>query len=478
MNKKVKQIPVLLILLFAFIFWNFKPDEIEINSWHTLIIFLFTIAGIIFNVMPSGAVGFFGITAFAITGAAGASSSTKAIMDALSGFNSYLIWLVVIAFFIAKGFIKTGLGRRVALIMVKYFGKKTLGLVYSLSLTDILFAPVTPSNTARCGSILYPIASSLSKSFKSYPNNESRKKIGSYLILSIGNINDITATMFVTAYVANPLIVSLANGYGVDLSWGDWFLAALGPAIVSLIFIPILLYFIMKPEIKETPGATVFAEKELIKMGPISKDEIIMCFTFLGIIIFWIFGKYLDMNITTIALFGLSVIIYSGILTWDDIKNEKAAWDTLIWFSSLLMMANFLDKLGFTLWLGNLIGEKLEFMVNVHWIITLIVLNSLYTYIHYLFASGIAQVAALDAVFLGVGTKLGIPIYPLALMLGFSSSLYCSLTQYSHAKGPILFGSGYVSSKEWWLSGFLVNIVNQIIYIIVGLAWWKMVGFY
>ena len=117
-------------------------------------------------------------------------------------------------------------------------------------------------------------------------------------------------------------------------------------------------------------------------------------------------------------------------------------------------------------------------MSSLNWIVILIVLNAIYTYAHYFFASGTAQVAALYAVFLGVGIKLGIPPYPLALMLGFSSSLYCSLTQYSHARGPILFGSGYLTTKEWWSVGLIINVLNQVIFMSAGLIWWKLLGLY
>jgi len=477
-NANIKIIPLVSLIVVATISWFLRPEAIEVNQWHTLVIFLATIMGIVLNVMPIGAVGLIGIAAFAVFNAAGATTSKQAIMDALSGFDSYLIWLIVVAFFIAKGFIKTGFGKRIALLLVKYLGQRTLGLVYGLSIADLILAPATPSNTARCGGVIYPIANSLAHSFNSLPNDNSRKKMGSYLITSIGNVNDITAAMFVTAYAANPLIMKLASEFGVNLTWGSWFGAAVGPALVSLILVPLVLYMIMKPEITKTPEAKKFAEDELKAMGPISKNEIIMCFTFIGLLGLWIFGKTLGIHSTTAALIGLSTLIVTGVLTWDDIKGEKAAWDTLVWFSALLMMAGFLNSLGFTKYFGNLIGEQLSFMGDIHWIVLLIILNAIYTYVHYFFASGTAQVAALYAVFIGVGIKLGIPVYPLALMLGFSSSLYCSLTQYSHARGPILFGSGYVTTSEWWKAGFLINLLNQIIFVVIGLLWWKMLGLY
>lgn len=478
MNTQIKILPILIIALIASIAWFIKPDAVQIHSWHTLIIFISTIISIILNVMPLGAIGLVSITIFALTSAAGAVSSKKAILDALSGFNSDLVWLIVIAFFIAKGFIKTGLGQRIAFFMIKFFGKRTLGLAYALSLADLILAPATPSNTARCGGVIYPIAEALSKSFQSYPHDESRKKIGAYLMTSIGNVNDITATLFITAYAANPLIVNLAGEFGVNLTWGNWFIAALVPALVSLFFVPIALYFIMKPHIKETPQAHIFARQELVKMGNMSCNEMIMGFTFIGLLGLWIFGAPLGIHATTTALIGLSTLIMTGILTWDDIKGEKAAWDTLVWLSALLMMADFLNKLGFMKWFGNVIGNELHFMTSLHWVAILIILNIVYTYTHYFFASGVAQVAALYSVFLGVGVHLGIPVYPLALLLGFSSSLYCSLTHYTHTRSVILFDAGYVTKKEWWRAGFIINFLNQIIFVVVGLAWWKLVGFY
>ena len=478
MQNHVKIVPFFTIALIASIAWFSKPDAIELHSWHTLVLFLSAVGAIMFTVMPMGAIGLISITLFAITGAAGAISSKKAVTDALSGFNSDLIWLIIIAFFIARGFIQTGLGERIALLMIRYFGKRTLGLAYALCLADLVLSPATPSNTARSGGVVYPIATALSHTFSSYPNHPSRKRMGAYLLMCVSHINDITGTLFITAYAANPLIVKFASNFGVHLSWIDWFVAASIPALVSFFFIPIVLYFIMQPQIEETLEAYRFAADSLEKKGNISRNELIMGSIFLSVLSLWIFGDTLGIHATTTAFIGLSAMLITGILTWDDVKSEKIAWDTLIWLSALLMMAEFLHRLGFTKWFGAIIGEYLYDIGSMHWVIILVVLNAIYTYTHYFFASGTAQVAALYVVFLGVGIKLGIPVYPLALLLGFSSSLYGSLTPYTHARSVIIFDSGYVTKKEWLKAGLMINALNQLIFIVVGLAWWKMVGLY
>ncbi len=478
MPGQIKFIPFFTIALIASIAWFIRPDVIEIHSWHTLVLFLATIVSIMLNIMPLGILGLLSIALFALTSAAGAVSSTKALSDALSGFSSDLLWLIVVAFFIAKGFIKTGLGERIALLMIHYFGKRTLGLAYALAFADLILSPVTPSSTARSGGVIYPITVALSKRFGSFSTDKSRHKVGKYLMSCISHINDITGTLFITAYAANPLIVKLASGFGVELNWGTWFVAAIIPASISFFFVPIALYFIMQPSIEETPEAPLFAQSELAKMGPLTRKERIMGLVFSATLLLWLLGSMLNLHITTIALLALSLLIVTGVLGWEDIIGEKKAWDTFIWLAALFMMTDFLNKLGFTRWFGIMLAEHLHFTISLHWIVILVVLNAIYTYLHYFFASGTAHVVALYVVFLSVGITLDIPPYPLALLLGFSSSLYGSLAPYSHARGLILFESGYISKQEWLKAGFFINLLNQFIFVIIGLAWWKMVGLY
>lgn len=480
LKNNVNWLPLMIITLAGIWLWHVTPPEgLTQPAWHSAIIFVSTIAAIVAKVLPIGAVGLIGITVFALTYASGATTEAGAITTALSDLNSALIWLIVVAFMIARGFIKTGLGRHIALIMIKLLGKRTLGLAYGLAVADLILAPAMPSNTARCGGVIYPIADSLSRSFNSNPEDESRSKIGTFLITCIGNVNDITAAMFMTAYTGNLLAVKLAANAGVDINWGGWFIAAIVPCLVSLIIVPLLVYIITKPEIKHTPNAPELAKKELEQMGRISSQEWIMLGTVALLLVLWIFGDQIGVDPTTASFVGLSVLLLTSVLSWEDVKSEKGAWDTLIWFAALLMMADQLKNLGFTAWFGNLIGAEIgSVMSGSSWVLILLLLNAAYFYTHYFFASGNAQIAALYSAFLGVGINLGIPAAPMAFMLAFTSSLYCSLTQYSHARGPILFGAGYVPTGVWWKTGFIISIINQIIFMSIGLIWWKVIGLY
>lgn len=70
-------------------------------------------------------------------------------------------WLIAIAFWLSGGFIRSGLGARIAYSIVSLFGKTTLGLTYSLVFAEALLAPAIPSVAARAGGLFLPLAKAL-----------------------------------------------------------------------------------------------------------------------------------------------------------------------------------------------------------------------------------------------------------------------------------------------------------------------------
>ena len=316
------------------------PAGLSAAGWHVFGIFLATIVGLIIKPVPMGAAALIAVIFLVL-------SRSVTITDALSGFSNTTIWLIVMAFFISRGIIKTGLGERIAYLFVKKFGRKTINLAYALAFSDLLIAPAMPSNTARAGGILSPIVRSLSTAFDSNPKDGTERKIGAYLTTTVFQCDMVTSAMFLTAMAANPLTVSIAKDVlGVNITWESWFLAALLPGVLSLILIPIIIYRIDPPEIKETPRASGFAQKKLNDMGLLSKNEKYMIAVFILLVLLWIFGGQFGIDETLTAFIGLVILLLTGVLNWEDVKNEKGAWDTLIWFSVLVMMAQQLNATG------------------------------------------------------------------------------------------------------------------------------------
>lgn len=482
-----KPIPAVIAVLVTLIIWFVIPipQGVEPNAWHLLALFVGTIIAIIGKVLPIGAISIIAITLVALTGVT-ADTPKDAMKDALSSFSSPLIWLIAVAVIISRGLVKTGLGARIAYSVIGFFGKKTLGIGYSLAIAETLLAPITPSNTARGGAIIYPITRSIAQSFGSKPDDGTTKKMGKYLSLVNYQSNPITSAMFITATAPNPLVVELvakATDNNIHLSWTTWALAMLLPGLACILLMPLVIYIIAKPEITKTPNVKEFTSQKLAELGKVSRDEKIMLGVFGGMLLLWanipamLFGDVWAVNATAVAFLGLSVVILTGVLTWDDILKEKSAWDTLVWFGVLIMMATYLNKLGLIAWFSGQIETVIGGM-GVGWVGAVVILTLVYLYAHYFFASTTAHITAMFGAFYGVGLALGAPPMLYALILAASSSLMMSLTHYATGTAPVIFGAGYVSLGQWWKVGAVMSVVNLVVWIGIGLIWWKVLGYY
>jgi DASS family divalent anion:Na+ symporter len=469
-----KLYPSLTLLILFVLMWFFLPvpKGVSVQGWHLFIIFILTILALIINPLPMGAIAFCAISVVVLT-------KTLTLKLTLTCFSSNIVWLIVSAFLLAKGFIKTGLGSRIAYYFVSILGKSTLGLAYGLTAAEVLFAPLMPSNTARGAGIIYPIIDSLNSEYGSKPDanpeKDTRKKIGSYLIKLLYQINVLTSAMFLTATAGNPLIVSIASSQGVVISWGTWAVACIVPGLISLIVLPILLYIIYPPEMKSTPEAPAFAKAKLKDLGPLSAGEKIMLLVFALLLGLWVFGERFGIDATAAALFGMAILLISGVLRWDDVISETRAWDTFIWMAVLILLSDQLSKLGVTAFFG----EKMQKGVSsFSWLTVFLLVGLFYFYVHYFFASMTAHISAMYGTFLVVCMNAGVPAMYIALFMGVGSSLSAGLTHYGTGTAPVYFSTKYVTITEWWRIGFIVSVVNLLIWGFIGGAWWKVLGYW
>ncbi|MBV7435004.1 anion permease [Cardiobacteriaceae bacterium TAE3-ERU3] len=482
-----KLIPTLVAIAIGSLIWFVipVPQGVDTNAWHLLAIFVATIAAIIGKALPIGALAIISMAIVAVTGVT-ADNSADSIKNVLSSFSSPLIWLIGFSIMISRGLIKTGLGARLGYYFISLFGKKTIGIAYSLTAAELAIAPITPSNTARGGGIIHPIMRAIAGSFNSSPEAGTSGKIGRYLALVNFNTNPITSGMFITATAPNPLVVKFVSeltGAEIELTWTTWALAMLLPGLACLILMPLVLYIFFTPEIKSTPDASKFAKSKLSELGKMKRDEWIMLGVFAILLLFWadvparILGDGFKLHSATTALLGISLLLISGVLQWEDVLKEKSAWDTIVWFSALIMMATFLNKLGLVTWFANNMQAAIG-SLGQGWVVAVVILTAVYLYSHYFFASTTAHITAMFAAFYAAGLSLGAPPMLFALILAAVGNLMMSLTHYATGTAPVIFNSGYATLGQWWRAGFIMSVVNSAVWIGTGLVWWKLLGYY
>jgi DASS family divalent anion:Na+ symporter len=440
------------------------PDGITPASWRLLAIFAATITGSIVRPLPGGAMVLLGVTALPLF-------KVLKIEEALTGYADPVVWLVLAAFFISRGMIKTGLGRRIAFLFIKAIGRHSLGLAYALISTEAVLATVIPSTGARSGGIIFPIAKSLAEAYDS-TSGPTARRLGAYLMTTVYQCNVIVCAMYLTGQASNPIIAKLAKQVtGLDLTYSRWVLAAIVPALTSLALAPLLIYKVFPPEIKHTPAAAEFASQQLRLIGPMNRSERLMLLVFGLVAILWMTSGYHDVHYAVVAMLGIAVLLITGVLDWEDLINERAAWAVFIWYGGLLRMAEALGQTGIT---KRFAESAAGLTTGWNWWLALGVLLLVYFYAHYAFASITAHATAMYAPFLIVILAAGAPPYLAVLSLAYFSNLGASLTHYGTTPAPIYFGAGYTSQRTWWLIGLLVSFLTIAIWSVIGFAWWKL----
>ncbi|HEV8357796.1 MAG TPA: DASS family sodium-coupled anion symporter [Gemmatimonadales bacterium] len=435
---------------------------------HLLAVFVATIVALVAHPVPMGVSAITGMTLLAVT-------RTLPPPRVLSGFSNLTVWLVFSAFLFARAVTVTRLGQRIAYLFIRRFGRSTLGLGYSLAGADVALAPFVPSDTARGGGIMYPIARSVAEASGSSPG-PTAAHLGSFLMLVSFHATYTASGIFLTGMAANPLIAEFALKIGgVELTWVRWLAGSIVPGLVTLTLVPLLLHRLVRPTTTDIAPARAHAREALAALGPMKQAEARLVVVMLGVMAGWVSSPWHGTPNTFVALAGVAALLLAGVLTWDDLLAERRAWDALIWFAPLLMMADALQETGV---IGVLSGSLFAGLTGWPWLAALPGLAVAYLYLHYGFASMTAHVTALYPGFLAAALAAGAPPLLAAFLLAYHSNLDASLTHYGTGSAPIFFGAGYLSQGTWWRIGFLVSLVNLVIWLGLGMLWWKVLGWW
>lgn len=476
-NKIMLLLPVIVALIIALIP---APAGMESYTWYFFAIFVGSIVGLILEPLPGAVIGLIAVLVISTfspwllfsahqLASPKFNATNEAFNWAVSGFSNSTVWLIFSAFMFALGYEKTGLGRRISLMLVKKLGKRTLTLGYAIALADLILAPFTPSNTARSGGTIYPVIRNLPPLYDSKPHDESSRRIGSYLMWVSISATCVSSTLFLTALAPNLLASALVTELtGLTISWMDWFIAMLPVGIVLWLLTPVMAYYLYPPEIKSNNQVPVWAAGELQKQGSLSLHEkLLIIFVMLALILWIGFGSVIEPAIS--ALIVIALMLITGVISWADVTSNKAAWNTFFWFATLVALASGLSSVGFVHWLGVRISSDL---VGFSLLATITVLLIAFFVLHYFFASGTAHATALVPVMIAIVAGMhGMNVYAFAILLCGTQGIMGIITPYANGPAPIYYGSGYLPAKDYWRMGTIFGVIYFLLYLVIEISW-------
>ncbi|HWY55368.1 MAG TPA: DASS family sodium-coupled anion symporter, partial [Terriglobales bacterium] len=456
------------------------PAGLPHHAWYFFSIFVGVIVGLVLEPLPGAAIAVIGITLIAALdrfalfspqqlSEPGFRPANAALSWALSGYSNPTVWLIFGAFLLALGYERTGLGQRIALVIVKRMGKNTLLLGYGVTLADTLLAPFIPSPTARSGGIIYPIANDLALDYGSKPNDASSRRVGSYVMWVAIATTCVTSSLFLTGASFNLLAAGIVERLSqIDVHWTDWFMTAAPAVIPLLLLIPLLTYWFYPPEVKKCSEVSAWAAAQLEKSGPPTRREIILAVIVVLSLVLWVVGGAY-VSAATVALIAVSLMLLTGVVTWRDIAEHKRAWTTFAWLGALIALSDGLNRVGFIKWFADGIAAH---MLGLSPRLAMIILLVVFFVAHYLFASVDAYTTALLPVILLTGAAIpGIPVKPFALLLSMELGIMGIITPFADAASPIYANSGYLPAKDYWRLGTIFGAIYLIVFLSIGVPW-------
>jgi DASS family divalent anion:Na+ symporter len=454
---------ILVAVYFAVTLLIPRPAAVKPEAWRLLGIFAATIAGLILQPIAGGALVLMAVTLATLFGG-------LTIQRALTGYSDPVVWLVLAAFFISNALLKAGLARRIALGFVRLFGRSSLGVCYSLGMTDFVLALIIPSSGARSGGVVLPIVRSVAELYGSEPG-ETASLLGAFLMAGVYQTICVTSATLLTGQASNALAARMAAQFlHYPITWLGWFRAGVVPGAISLALVPWMVYRLYPPVVRHTPEAAAFARRELLAMGTMKRAETIVCAVFVGVCGLWVFSP-LDASVP--ALLGSGILLVTGVLNWSDVTGDRGAWDVFIWYGGLFEIARALGEAGVTRAFAEGVSSALAAYGTVAlFIVALLV----YFYAHYGFASITAHTVAMYPAFGAVMLAKGVPPGLAAFSLACFGNLCAALTNYGTTPAPMFFAHGYVPFGTWWKIGFKVSLATMLIWGTVGFAWWKFLG--
>jgi len=454
--EKIKKV-IILAGIVCFFFFLFHPGIEGVTRAGKVSLGIFFLAGSLWitNAIPLAITGLFVIGLIPLLG-------VLPPKETFSLFGNGSIFFILGAFILSAGLIKSGLARRVALLLIGKFSGSYKQLLIGVLVTSCLLAFFMPEHAVAA--MLFPVTLDISH----YLKIDERRKVGAwlFLLLAWGSVIGGVATPLGGARA--PLAIGLLlEEYGMRVDFLKWSLMCV-PIALSILLVAISRVLTLNPKGVEITHISEKARDELVRIGKLSSLEKKTSFVFFLAFICWVFlNRYIDM--ATVAILAAALLFFLRVLSWKDIENY-VNWGVILMYGGAIVLGATLVKTGAAKWIAiSFLRPFLRTPFSVF--VTFSLISVLVTE----FLSNVATVALLLPIAFGVANVLGIDPFFITLTVTVPSGLAFCLP-IGTPPNAIAFSSGRYGIGFSMKNGVLMNISSWLIILFFGIFYWPHFG--
>jgi len=282
-----------------------------------------------------------------------------------SGFTQTALWTLVPAFFFGYTLQKTGLGRRIAMAVIRVCRPNYISLIFAWVPIGITLSMLTPATTVRVA-IMLPIAIQCCELF----NLKKGSKGNSLILLTAFAMALIPGSGWLTGVIWGPFIQGQMANVGIEITFGDWVSVLLLPVIIATILLVIGGFLLLKPEEKLSEEAIEVVRKQ--PMEKMSKNEIITASVLLLVFIMSLSSSIHGLSTAIICIAAMLCFFVFGVLETNDF-NTAANWNLVVFIAMTFSLGPIFYMTGISDWLSGIVVPALSHIAGNPWIFVFVV---------------------------------------------------------------------------------------------------------
>ncbi|WP_292486678.1 DASS family sodium-coupled anion symporter [Methanohalobium sp.] len=445
----------LIILLLVFL--APAPDGLSVQGKNTFGIFIIAIILWVTNALPLSVTGLFVLVLLPLL-------NVMSSKDAFSLFGNKAVFFILGAFILAAGMMKTGLSKRIALMMLTRFGNTPKKMVGGIMFSSALMSFIMPEHAVAA--IMFPVVKTIAENLNLEPLNSN---YGTFLFLSLAWGAIIGGVGTLLGGARNPLAIGmLEENTGMSISFFEWCVAAIPIVFIMLIIGFVVLNYFFKIDVDDVQPAKWALKEEINNIGKMDEYETKTAIIVFSTIIAWIvFGH--NFGLAAIAVIGSVALFIFNILNWEDIESD-VNWGIILMYGGAISIGSALSYTGAAQWIANGVING--------FVLTPILLVLIISLIAKFLTEGISNSAAV-AILVPIGFSLGdvIGINPIAMvyLIAIPSGLVFILPM-GTPPNAIAYSSGYYEIKDVLIPGLILNFTSWIVFIVMVLTYWPVIG--
>lgn len=392
------------------------------------------------------------------------------VEGAFSGYANTSLWLIVIGFIMAGCMEKSGLSKRIALVLVNMAGGSANKVYWAVAVVMAVMSFLVPSITART-LLMLPIILGIGQAFKAVPGKSNIVKALLFIVAMSGTMMSIG---ILTAHVGNPITAGLIESATKQtISWSQWFKVG-GPPAFAVAFLSVFVIRLMWPPEHKTLGeGSNYVRQELARLGEFSRNEKYTTIVFLLTLFLWATDSFHRVNVAIVGLVAVILLLWPkvGLMDWKE-AQQKVPWNVFVLYGAGLSMGTALVSSGAAKWLAGVMFGPIALYPHTMQIIMLI---WIVTVLQVFFTGGGPKTTALTPIIIAHAVTIGADPMVFALILGMNMQ-HQYLLPVSNMPNAVAMGTGFITSKELMRTGLVMSILGAAFMSIMVFTYWQWIG--